>query len=146
MLEVNGVKFPLDRKYYTKHDCHVWLKVEGETVRIGMDGFLTENAGHLNFITVDDEPIKKGESIGTYESAKFVSKIYSPISGEVVEMNEEIIDNPRKINEEPYSSWILAIRPDDLEKDLGSGDILGSEDQIRAYIKKEFERLDPHDE
>lgn len=142
MIEIKGAKFPNDRKYYKKHDCHVWLKIEKDKVKLGMDAFLTENAGYLNFISIDDEPIKQGEGIGTYESAKFVSKIYSPISGKIVGINEEVVDNPRKINEDPYNNWIIAVKPDDLEAELQSEEIIETEQDISEYMTKEFDRLD----
>jgi glycine cleavage system H protein len=146
MIDIKGSKFPLDRKYYKKHDCHVWLKVDGDKVKIGMDAFLTENAGFLNFISIDEEPIKQGEGIGTYESAKFVSKIYSPISGDIITINDEIVDNPRKINDDPYNNWIIAVKAKDLEKELRSDDILESEQEISDYMTQEFERLDVYEE
>ncbi len=146
MIEIKDSTFPLDRKYYIKHDSHVWLKVEDGKVKLGMDAFLTENAGFLNFISIDDEPIKQGEGIGTYESAKFVSKIYSPISGKIVEINEEIVENPRKINDDPYNNWIIAIEPENLESDLQSKDIIETEKDITEYMQKEFERVDSDEE
>lgn len=146
MIDIKGSKFPIDRKYYKKHDCHVWLKVEDDEVKIGMDAFLTENAGFLNFISIDGESIKQGEGIGTYESAKFVSKIYSPISGEITEVNEEIVDNPRMINEDPYNNWIISVKPKDLDKELQSEDILENEKAISEYMTEEFERLDADEE
>lgn len=146
MIEINGAKFPLDRKYYKKHDCHVWLKAEEDNVKIGMDAFLTDNAGYLNFLSIDEKDVKQGKGIGTYESAKFVSKIYSPISGKIENINEDIINNPRKINDDPYNNWIIVIKPKDLEAELRSEDILETEEDINEYMTKEFERLDLDEE
>jgi len=142
MIKIKGAKFPLDRKYYKKHDCHIWFKIEEDKVKLGMDAFLTENAGYLNFLSIDEKDAKQGEGVGTYESAKFVSKIYSPISGKVENINEDVINNPRKINDDPYSNWIIVIKPKDLEAELQSDDIIETEQEIDEYMTIEFGRLD----
>lgn len=139
MLKVGDMKFPLDRYY---HKTHTWLKVESLTAKVGMDSFQAENAGYLRYLTIGASEAKQGEPIGSYESSKFVSKIYSPISGRIRSVNENVLRNPRRINEDPYNSWIVEIQPDDLENDLNSRDILKKEEDIREWIEKEVERME----
>ncbi len=142
MIEIENLKFPLDRKYYKKNGNHVWLKEEGGNIRIGMDSFLTENAGYLSYLTIDNKEFKQGEAIGSFESAKFVSKFYSPVSGEVVNINEEVVNDPIRVNKDPYNAWIVEIKPKDMDSELSSEDILEGEQNIRTWIEDELKRLD----
>ncbi len=136
MVEINGMDFPLDRKYYTKDGAHLWLKQDGDLVKVGMDAFAAEMIGFLSFLTVDKKRVEVGEAIGSFESAKFVSRLRSPIRGEVVEVNEQVMGNPRMINDAPYESWILAIRP---EGDA-SEDLIEGEEEITSWISDELRR------
>ena len=118
MVEINGMKFPTDRRYYLKDSAHIWLKEEGEHIRIGMDAFASEMVGLLTYLSVDRKSTGKGEAIGSFEDAKFVSRLYSPVGGEVVSVNDEVINNPRLINDDPYRSWIAEIKPLIEEEDV----------------------------
>ena len=119
------------------------LPRKGGTVRIGMDSFLTENAGHLNYISLDKKStVRKGGSLGSFESAKFVSKLYSPVGGRIVGVNEPVLKDPRRINKDPYGSWIVELRVSDLERDLFSPELLVEERDIREWIKDELRRAE----
>jgi glycine cleavage system H protein len=142
LIEIGDLKFPLDRKYYTKNGSHIWLMEEQGNVKIGMDSFLTENAGYLSYLTVDNKELNQGEAIGSFESAKFVSKFFSPISGEIVNINEEVVNDPIRINKDPYNAWIVEIKPTNFEKDLQSSDILDGEENVKNWIEGEIKRLD----
>lgn len=140
MLEVKGMKFPLDRKYYTKDGAHIWLKTEDDVVKIGMDAFAVEMAGLLTYLTITENQTESGEAVGSFESAKFVSRFYSPISGQIVDINEEVIKNPRKINDDPYDSWIFAIKPNPGE--YNNEYILEKEEDIKKWISEELKRVE----
>jgi glycine cleavage system H protein len=142
LIEIKNLKFPIDRKYYKRNGNHIWLKQEGDIIKIGMDSFLTENAGYLSYLTLDSNKFSQGEAIGSFESAKFVSKFYSPVGGEIVNTNEEVINDPIRINKDPYNAWIVEIRPTNFESDLNSDDILDGEEDIRKWIEEELKRLD----
>jgi glycine cleavage system H protein len=142
MVEIENLSFPTDRKYYTKNGSHIWIKEEGDIIKIGMDSFLTENAGYLSYLTIDATEFKQGESIGSFESAKFVSKLYSPVSGKIVNTNEDVINDPIRINKDPYNSWIVEVKPLDLESDLSADEILEGEDRIKDWIIEELKRMD----
>lgn len=142
MVEIENLSFPTDRKYYSKNGSHIWIKEEGDLVRIGMDSFLTENAGYLSYLTIDNTEFKQGESIGSFESAKFVSKFYSPVSGKVVKTNDDVINDPIKINKDPYNSWIIEVKPTDLNSDYQAQEILEGDIDIRNWITEELKRLD----
>ncbi len=140
LLEVNGMKFPLDRRYYIKDGAHMWLKPEGNLVKIGMDAFAAEMAGSLTFLNVGNRQVKSGEAIGSFESAKFVSRFYSPISGEIVTVNDKVLSNPQLINDKPYNSWIVAMNPDNNED--GCEYIIEGKDEISNWISKEIKRME----
>ena len=143
-VKVGKLRFPLDRRYYIRKGAHIWiLPQKGGTVRLGMDSFLTENAGFLNYISLDKKTtVKRGGSLGSFESAKFVSKLYSPVSGKVVGVNEPVLKDPRRINKDPYGSWIVELRAADLEKDLLSPELLAKEGDIKEWIKEELRRAE----
>ncbi len=139
LLEINGMKFPLDRSYYTKDGAHIWLKSEKNFIKLGMDAFAVEMIGFFNFFTINKRRVKSGEAIGSFESAKFVSRFYTPISGEIIEVNNKVLNNPRKINDDPYNSWIVTIKPDNNED--GSKYIIEGKDKVSKWISEEIERL-----
>ncbi len=140
MLEINEMKFPLDRKYYTKDGAHIWLKPEGDYIKIGMDAFAAEMIGYLTFLKIMSQHAKSGEAIGSFESAKFVSRFYSPLSGEIIEVNDEVINNPRKINENPYDSWIAKIKPE--TQNFEDEYMLEKKEDIEKWIHEELKRVE----
>lgn len=142
MIEIQNLKFPLDRRYYKKNGSHIWLMEEGSCMKIGMDSFLTENAGYLSYLTIDKKKFNQGDAIGSFESAKFVSKFYSPVTGEIVNINEDVVNNPIKINKDPYNAWIVEIKPSDMQMDFQSEDLLEGKENIKAWIEDELKRLD----
>ena len=143
-VKVGKLRFPLDRRYYIRKGAHIWiLPQKGGTVKLGMDSFLTENAGFLNYISLNKKmTVKRGGSLGSFESAKFVSKLYSPVSGKVVGVNEPVLKDPRRINKDPYGSWIVELRAADLEHDLLSPELLAKEGDIKEWIKEELRRAE----
>lgn len=140
LIEVKGMKFPLDRKYYTKNGAHLWLKFEGEFIRVGMDAFAARMIGNITFLIVDKKRAKIGEEIGSFESTKYISRLYSPVSGEIIDVNEHILRNPFEINKKPYNSWIFIIKPDDMEDE--SVYIIDGEDDILKWISEEIKRVE----
>jgi glycine cleavage system H protein len=111
---------------YTKE--HEWVKTEGG---IGIVG-ITDHAQHeLGDIVYVDLPkvgttVEKGKTLGSVESVKAVSDIYSPVSGEVIEINESLTSKPEKLNEDPHAAaWLVKVRmsnPDEVKQLLSSSD------------------------
>jgi|Deesub1362B_J571_1020462.scaffolds.fasta_scaffold14299_2 glycine cleavage system H protein len=141
VLKVKEYEFPLDRLYYKGRNAHLWVKREGETALIGIDAFLAESAGYLNYLSITAEKLEKGEAFANVESAKFVSKLYSPVSGEILEINQEVIENPRLINESPYEAWIVRVKPAS-EDELKQEDLLSDREKLTAWIEEEIARLE----
>ncbi|WP_456475719.1 glycine cleavage system protein H [Candidatus Pyrohabitans sp.] len=139
VLKVQKYEFPLDRLYYRGRNAHLWVKREGEEALIGIDAFLAESAGYLNYLSVNVKKLEKGEAFGNFESAKFVSKLYAPVSGEITEVNHAVVENPRAINEDPYGAWLVKV------KLAGEGeleDLLGDRKELSSWIEEEIARLE----
>jgi len=93
-------------------ESHEWVKVEDGTAVIGVSDFAQAEMGEITYVDlpdVDDE-LEAGEEFGALESVKAASDLYSPVSGVVVEVNEELEDAAEKINEDPYGAWIIKVR------------------------------------
>src|SRR4051812_17056940 len=104
---------PKELRYSEEHE---WVKVEGETYRIGITHFAQSELGDIVFVElpqVGDE-VKKNEPFGSVESVKTVSELYAPISGKVVEVNEELEDSPELVNESPFEgAWMVVVEASD---------------------------------
>ncbi len=99
---------------YTK--SHEWVHTEGDTATIGITDHAQEELGDIVYIELPEEgaTFEAGDSFGTVESVKAVSDLYTPVGGEVVEVNEALNDSPEKINEDPYGDgWIVRLRVSD---------------------------------
>lgn len=142
LIEIANLKFPIDIKYFKQNGNHIWFHETDGKVRLGMDSFLTENAGYLSYLTIENKELSQGEAIGSFESAKFVSKYHSPVSGKIVNINEDVLNDPIRINKDPYNAWIVEIEPNNLDQDLKSDDILEGEEKIRPWIEEELKRLE----
>lgn len=99
--------------HYSKD--HEWVKVEGGKAYIGITDYAQHALGEIVYVEmpeVDDE-IGAGDVFGVIESVKAASDSFLPISGKIVEINEELEDSPELLNEKPYESWILAVEMSD---------------------------------
>ncbi len=109
----------LEGLYYTAE--HEWLKAEPELVRIGITDYAQKNLHEIVFVDLPKPQMKANQtqSLGTVESVKAVSDIFSPVSGTVVSVNEKLLDSPELLNREPYDEgWIALLRPDRLAEEL----------------------------
>lgn len=138
VVRVEEYEFPLDRRYFRGRDAHLWVRREGDLFRIGMDQFMAETAGYLNYLEVTSEELTEGEPFGHFESAKFVSKLYAPFDGEVVEVNREAERDPRAVNEDPYGTWLVEVRTSDAE----GSDLVSDAEELESWIRDEIAALD----
>ena len=100
----------LDDIKYTK--SHEWVKfIDDGTALIGLSDYAQSELGDLVFINLPEEgdSVEVETAFCDVESVKAVSDVYSPVSGEVIEINEELLDNPAKVNEEPYDAWFIKV-------------------------------------
>ncbi len=138
VLQVRNLEFPLDRYYHKKYQT--WVKVEGSTARVGFSSLLLESAGLLNYLNIKAERAKKGEPVGSFESAKFVSRIFAPVSGKI-SVNEDVISNPRLVNDNPYENWIFEIKIENPEE-LNSKELLNTASEIKEWAEAELKALE----
>lgn len=90
---------------------HEYARVEGNTAYIGISKYAAEQLGNVVYVDMPDmdDDVNAGEEFGAIESVKAASDLFSPVSGAVIEINEELIDNPRLINEDPETHWIIKV-------------------------------------
>lgn len=104
---------PNEFKYSKEHE---WVKVDGNVALIGITDFAQSELGDIVFVElpeVDDE-VSEGETFGSVESVKTVSELYSPLTGKIVEVNEDLEDEPEAVNESPYEkAWMVKIELSD---------------------------------
>jgi glycine cleavage system H protein len=105
--------YPEELKYHREHD---WARVDGDEATVGITWYAQDALGEL----VHFEPpeagasVAAGESYGEVESVKAVSDLISPVSGEVVEVNQAVVDEPEKVNDDPYGEgWLIRVRLND---------------------------------
>ena len=99
--------------YYA--ESHEYVRVEGDFGYVGITDYAQEQLGNVVYVDapeVDDE-VTQGEEFGAVESVKAASDLMSPVSGTVVEVNEELADSPEKINEDAYANWIIKVQLND---------------------------------
>jgi len=104
------MEFPKELKYTKDHE---WIKVEGDTGTIGITEFAQGELGDIVFIEVETvgETLAREEAFGTIEAVKTVSDMFMPVSGEIIEFNEELADTPEMVNQDPYGKgWIVKIK------------------------------------
>jgi len=95
---------------YTKE--HEWTEIKNNIATIGVTDFAQSTLGDVVFVEFPEvgTQIKKDESFGVVESIKSVSDLFAPLSGEVLEVNDKLEENPELINEEPYNSWMIKVK------------------------------------
>ena len=102
------MQFPEELKYVKSHE---WIKVEGDQARIGISDYAQDALGDLVFVNLPEvgDEVEAGDGFADVESVKAVSDIYSPVSGIVAAVNEELMENPEKINVDPYGAWLILV-------------------------------------
>jgi glycine cleavage system H protein len=104
---------PEDLKYSKEHE---WVRIEGDIAEVGITDYAQQELGDITFVEIPEigKKVEAMEVFATIESVKAASDIFAPVSGEVVEVNEELGDKPELINESPYEKgWICKIRVGD---------------------------------
>ena len=104
------MNLPEDLKYTKEHE---WVRVEGDVATVGITDFAQGELGDIVYVEVEtvDETLDKEEVFGTVEAVKTVSDMYVPISGEIVEFNEELESDPEIVNSDPYGKgWMIKIK------------------------------------
>lgn len=118
MVNINGTEVR-EGLYYTKE--FEWAKVEGEKVRVGITDYAQKQLREIVYAELPSvgTSITQNAPYGTVESVKAVSDLVAPISGEILEVNEEVQSKPELLNEDPYEkAWLLVLKPSNLQMEL----------------------------
>ena len=96
-------------------DSHEWVKIEGDIATVGITDYAQHALGNIVYVDMPEvgDEVTKGEEFGAVESVKAASDLISPISGEVVEVNEALEDEPELVNADAFGNWIMKVRVSD---------------------------------
>lgn len=107
------MNIPQELKYTKDHE---WVKIEGDTATIGVTDFAQGELGDIVYVEVEtlDESLDREEIFGTVEAVKTVSDLFMPVSGEIIEFNDSLEDEPEKVNNDPYGEgWMIKVKLSD---------------------------------
>ena len=124
------MNIPADLKYTKDHE---WVRVEGDTATVGVTDYAQSELGDIVYIEIETEgdSLDQEEVFGTVEAVKTVSDLFMPVSGEVVEVNGSLADNPETVNNDPYGDgWMIKIKL----SDTSQLDELLSADDYKAEV------------
>ena len=124
------MNFPAELKYTKSHE---WVLFDGDTASIGITDYAQDELGDLVFANLPQagDEVFAGEAFADVESVKAVSDIYSPVTGTVLEINEELLDHPELINEAPYDAWFVKVEGVSAQEDLLDAD------EYAAFVEEE---------
>jgi glycine cleavage system H protein len=126
-----AMDFPEELKYSKEH---VWVRVEGDNAVIGITDFAQEELGAISGVELPDEgdEVEQDDSVGSIEARKTVADIYAPFSGVVVSVNQEVLDTPTLMNDDPYDGgWLVEVSLNDRDELKG----LMSADDYAEYVE-----------
>lgn len=110
------MEFPEELKYSKEH---IWLRIEGNRAVVGITDFAQEELGAIAAVELPDEgdQVEQEDSMGSVEARKTVAELYAPITGTVLAVNEESMDNPSLINDDPYDGgWLVELELEDRDE------------------------------
>ena len=101
--------YPAGLKYTKDHE---WVELAGDRARIGITDYAQKQLGDVVYVELPEAGaiLRQGESFGTIESVKAVSELYSPVSGEVMDINASLKNKPETVNSDPYGSWMIVVK------------------------------------
>jgi glycine cleavage system H protein len=107
--------YPAGFKYTKDHE---WIDLAGDRGKVGITDYAQQQLGDVVYVELPDVglKVKQGQSFGTIESVKAVSELYSPVTGEVVDVNAALKDKPETVNKDPHASWMVVIKLTDLSE------------------------------
>ena len=113
-----SLEYPEDLRYL---DSHEYVRLEGEIATVGISAFAIDQLGDIVFLELPEvgDAVEVGQNFGTIESVKAVEELYPPVSGTVIERNEEMIESPELIADDPYGEgWLIRVRLENPNDDL----------------------------
>ena len=139
MTKIDGREFP---EYLYYHKDHMWVNIEKDKARVGYNDWAQNASGKLLSINTRKQgrTVKQGKTLGTVESGKWVGPLKAPLTGEILELNQDTIKDPSSVNQDPYGKgWIALLAPQNLDElsDLIKGT---DTDSLQAWITEEKKR------
>ena len=134
MAQVEGINLP-DELYYQPED-HLWVRLEGNRARVGLDDQAQRSAGKVSAVRLKPagRPAARGKPFGTMEAGKYVGPLKAPIAGQVIETNPDVMSQPGLLNSDPYGKgWLILIEPENPARDLAE---LVHGNAIQAWLEK----------
>jgi glycine cleavage system H protein len=131
-----GYRYDANARYAKSHE---WARMEGKVAVVGVSDYAQHLLSDVVYVDLPEvgDPVTKGESLGTVESVKAAEDAYSPISGEVIEINTDLEDHPEWVNEDPYGkAWLIKVRPSDASE---MGDLMDAA-AYEAFVIEEEEK------
>jgi glycine cleavage system H protein len=136
-MEIQGYQLPEDL-YYEKN--HYWIKVEGDSLVMGMDDFAQQMAGDIVYVQLPfaGKKLKVGKKFAQVESGKWLGKVYAPVNGELIEGNQALEEAPSLINQDCYGEgWMFKIKPADM-KELD--DLIHAPGDIENWVLEDIQK------
>jgi glycine cleavage system H protein len=101
--------YPSDLKYTKDHE---WVRIDGVQAHVGITDYAQKQLGDVVYLELPDvgRTLQKGDVFGTIESVKAVSELYSPVSGEILEVNGRLTEKPEAVNTDPHGSWMIVLK------------------------------------
>jgi len=125
-----------DDLYYDRKD-HLWARVDGQRVTVGLDQFGQKAAGTVAYIKLlpVGRPATKGRAFGSLEAGKYIGPLKAPVNGRIAEVNDEVVAEPKRVNTDPYNSWFVVIEASNLPADLSD---LVQGPEIQTWLDQEL--------
>ena len=103
------MSYPSDLKYTKDHE---WVRLGSGDAQVGITDYAAKQLGDVVYLELPavGKTLKKGDVFGTIESVKAVSELYSPVNGEVTQVNSALVQNPENVNKDPHGSWMIAVK------------------------------------
>jgi glycine cleavage system H protein len=143
MAKYKDIEMPADL-YYFNSDNHIWAKIEeGNKVRCGIDQFGQKAAGTVAYVKTKPAGGKviKGRALGTIEAGKYIGPVRAPVNGTIVEVNQDVLDNPNLINTDSYGKgWLVLIEADNLQEDLK--DLIHGEEDVQKWLEADYKKYE----
>jgi glycine cleavage system H protein len=132
-MKVDDYDVP-DGLHYTKE--HEWMMVENGLCRVGVTDYAQKSLHEVVYVDLPQlgKILSQNEAFGTVESVKAVSELYSPVSGDIAERNEKLVQSPELVNQDPYGAgWVVIVKPSHLQEDMKA---LLSAESYAAFLKE----------
>jgi len=143
MVVLDGYEFPEDL-YYTPEDGvgNSWARIESDgSVTVGIDDFFQKTAKTIRYVDLpfEGDKVEQGKAFATLESEKWVGQVTAPVSGEVLAVNNEVLEQPKLINEDPYGKgWLIKIKPEKLDEEIKN--LIHGLEGIQQLYRKSVEK------